>query len=519
MRSASGATTSIWMETADAAHASNALDENLRADVVIVGAGIAGLTTAYLLAQKGKKVIVLDDKAIGDGNTNRTTAHLASAIDDRFYEMERLHGEAGARLAYESHAGAIDKIEEIIKSENIDCDFSRLDGFLFAPPGESIDELKKELKAAKRAGVVGIEMVDRAPLSFFDTGHALRFPHQGQFHVLKYLSGLARAIEKNGGRIFTKTHADKIEGGDNDKTAQVTTKSGHTVTADAVVVATNTPVNDIFAIHTKQAPYRTYAIGARVPSNYVTKALYWDTPDPYHYVRLQTVKDTAGSNASHDVLIVGGEDHKTGQAFDMDERYKRLEAWVRERFPMIESIDYRWSGQVFETVDGLGYIGKNPGDKDNVYIATGDSGMGMTHGTIAGILLTDLIAGHENPWTKLYNPSRLKIGALGEFAKENANVAEQYTDWAAAGEVDSTDEIKPGEGALVQRGLKKVAAYRNDAGKLFECSAVCTHLGCVVNWNGSEKTWDCPCHGSRFDTSGKVIQGPAISDLARAKES
>ncbi len=516
MKSASGATTSIWMETAEAAPDSGALNENLRADVVIVGAGIAGLTTAYLLTRQGKKVVVLDDKTIGDGNTNRTTAHLSSAIDDRFYEMERLHGVAGARLAYESHAGAIDKIEEIIKSENIDCDFSRLDGFLFVPPGESIDELKKELEAAKRAGVVGVEMVERAPLQSFDTGHALRFPHQGQFHVLKYLSGLARAIEKNGGRIFTGTHAAKIEGGAT--TAQVTTKSGHTVTANAVVVATNTPVNDIFAIHTKQAPYRTYVIGARVPAGSITKALYWDTPDPYHYVRLQTVTDGAGSNASHDVLIVGGEDHKTGQASDMDERYRRLEAWARERFPMIESLDYRWSGQVFETVDGLGYIGLNPGDKENVYIATGDSGMGMTHGTIAGILLTDLITGHKNPWTKLYNPSRLKIGALGEFAKENANVAEQYTDWAAAGEVDSTDKIKPGEGALVQRGLKKVAAYRDDAGKLFECSAVCTHLGCVVNWNGSEKTWDCPCHGSRFDTGGKVIQGPAISDLARAGE-
>ncbi len=516
MKSASGATTSIWMETTDAAPDNGALNEKLRADVVIVGAGIAGLTTAYLLARQGKKVVVLDDKTIGDGNTNRTTAHLASAIDDRFYEMERLHGEAGARLAYESHAGAIDKIEEIIKSENIDCDFSRLDGFLFAPHGESTDELKKELAAAKRAGVVGVEMVDRAPLSSFDTGTALRFPHQGQFHVLKYLSGLARAIEKNGGRIFTGTHAEKIEGG---AQALVTTTHGQTVTADAVVVATNTPVNDIFAIHTKQAPYRTYAIGARLPAGSVTKALYWDTPDPYHYVRLQSVKEGVGNNASHDVLIVGGEDHKTGQANDMDERYRRLEAWTRERFPMIESVDYRWSGQVFETVDGLAYIGVNPGDAENVYIATGDSGMGMTHGTIAGILLTDLIMGRENPWTKLYNPSRLKVGALGEFAKENVNVAEQYTDWASGGEVDSVDQLKPGIGALVQRGLTKVAAYRDDAGTLFECSAVCTHLGCIVNWNNSEKTWDCPCHGSRFDTRGKVIQGPAISDLARADKS
>jgi len=516
MKSASGATTSIWMETTDAAPDNGALNENLRADVVIVGAGIAGLTTTYLLARQGKKVVVLDDKTIGDGNTNRTTAHLASAIDDRFYEMERLHGEAGARLAYESHAGAIDKIEEIVKSENIDCDFSRLDGFLFAPPGESIDELKKELEAAKRAGVVGVEMVERTPLASFDTGHALRFPHQGQFHVLKYLSGLARAIEKNGGRIFTGTHAAKIEGG---AQALVTTTHGQTVTADAVIVATNTPVNDIFAIHTKQSPYRTYAIGARVPAGSITKALYWDTPDPYHYVRLQSVQDGVGNNASHDVLIVGGEDHKTGQANDMDERYRRLEAWARERFPMIESIDYRWSGQVFETVDGLAYIGVNPGDAKNIYIATGDSGMGMTHGTIAGILLTDLITGRENPWTKLYNPSRLKVGALGEFAKENANVAEQYTDWVSGGEVDSVDKIKAGTGALVQRGLKKIAAYRDDAGALFECSAVCTHLGCVVNWNGSEKTWDCPCHGSRFDTRGKVIQGPAISDLARADKS
>ena len=277
-----------------------------------------------------------------------------------------------------------------------------------------------------------------------------------------------------------------------------------------MVVATNTPINNIVVIHTKQAAYRTYAIGVRVPRPSLEKGLYWDTQDPYHYVRSYPIDDR------WDLLIVGGEDHKTGQAEDTEERYSRLASWVQARFSIDGSLEFRWSGQIMETVDGLAFIGRNPGDSSNVYIATGDSGMGMTHGTIAGILLTDLILGRENKWAALYDPSRITLRAAQDFMQENLNVAAQYTDWLTPGEVTSPEEISTGSGSVLRRGLTKLAVYRDEKGDLHERSAVCPHLGCIVKWNGTEQTWDCPCHGSRFDKVGVVINGPAISDLAAA---
>lgn len=518
MKSDSGETTSVWMATTTEIESDGKLTEDTSTDVVIVGAGIAGMTTAYLLTREGKRVVVLDDGAIGGSMTGRTTAHLVNALDDRYYELERLHGERGARLAAASHTAAIDRIEQIVREENIDCEFERLDGYLFAPPDESKEKLEDELKATHRVGLTETELVERAPLKDFDTGKALRFPNQAQFHPLLYLKGLARAIRRDGGRIHTGTHAAKIEGGE--KSARVETTDGRVVTAFSVVVATNTPVNDRFAIHTKQAPYLTYVIGARVPSGSVTKALYWDTPDPYHYVRLESINATnqeTNEREKYDLLIVGGEDHKTGQADDANKRFGWLERWTRTRFPMIEEVEFQWSGQVMEPVDGLAFIGRNPMDDDNVYIATGDSGNGMTHGTIAGILLTDLIMGRQNEWETLYDPTRKTLKALPEFASENLNVAAQYTDLVTPGDVDSADEIKPGEGAIIRHGLKKVATYRDEAGTVHERSAVCVHLGCIVDWNSKEKTWDCPCHGSRYDAYGKVFQGPANSDLEESK--
>ena len=242
--------------------------------------------------------------------------------------------------------------------------------------------------------------------------------------------------------------------------------------------------------------------------------LLWDTPDPYHDVRLQR-------GDGFDYLIVGGEDHKTGQpeGEDHQTRFGRLEEWTRERFPMTESVEFRWSGQVMEPVDGMAFIGRNPLDADNVYVVTGDSGNGMTHGTLAGILLTDLITGRDNEWATLYDPSRKTLSAGGEFLKENLNVAAQYTDLATPGDVSSAEEVAPGEGAILRRGLTKVAVYRDDAGALHERSAICAHLGCVVRWNTGEKTWDCPCHGSRYDPrDGHVVNGPAIKGLAEASE-
>jgi glycine/D-amino acid oxidase-like deaminating enzyme len=312
-------------------------------------------------------VVVVEDGQIGGGMTGRTTAHLASALDDRFYELERLHGSRGAQLAADSHAAAIDRIEAIVAELDIDCGFERLDGYLFAPPGEPPASLQEELNAARRAGLSSVEMVARAPLEPFDTGPCLRFPNQAQLHPLNYLAGLAAAVRRAGGRIFTFTHVTGVEGG---ARARVTTRGGHSIAARAIVVATNTPINDRVVIHTKQAPYLTYVVAARVPRDSVARALYWDTADPYHYVRLAGLGDGAGR---HDLLIVGGEDHKTGQAADHDERFARLASWAGERFAAIARIEYRWSGQVMEPVDGLAFIGRNPADEDNVYVATGDS--------------------------------------------------------------------------------------------------------------------------------------------------
>ena len=503
MRDDSQASTSIWMATANTPSQSR-LKESIRTDVCIIGAGIAGLSTAYLLGREGRSVVVLDDGLIGGGMTGRTTAHLTNAFDDRYVEMEKIHGVEASRFIAESHTAAIDKVSEIVTRENIDCAFEWLDGFLFAQSPDELQVLDDELAAAHRAGLVAVEKVSRAPIDSFDTGVALRFPRQAQFHPLEYLAGLTRAILRDGGRMFGETHATKIEGG---SPARVETSHGPTVTSDVVVVATNTPVNDRVAIHTKQAPYVTYVIGIHAPKGSVTRALYWDTGDPYHYVRLQSLNE-------HDVLIVGGEDHKTGQADDGHERYGRLEQWTRERFPQAGEIQFRWSGQVMEPVDGVAFIGRNPLDDDNVYIATGDSGQGMTHGTIAGMLLTDLIQDRKNRWEDLYSPSRVRVRSLPEYASENINVAGQYADYVTAGDVKSESEIRPGEGAIIREGVSKLAVHRDEAGTVHKLSAVCPHMGCIVSWNSTERTWDCPCHGSRFSAEGKVYQGPANSDLS-----
>ena len=512
MRSDSGHTTSVWMGTTEVPQFPP-LTQDVRANVCIIGAGIAGMTTAYLLARAGRAVVLIDDGPIGGGETGRTTAHLTSALDDRYYDIARLHGDEGAQLAAESHMSAIHRIETIASMEDIDCDFQRVEGYLFLGGNDQRKELERELEATHRAGINDTQLVDRIPFDFWDSGPALRFPRQATFHPLKYLKGLARAILRDGGKIYTGVHAEKIEDGE---PARVTTSEGYVIGADNVVVCTNTPVNDWLIIHSKQAAYRTYVIGARIPKSSVPHGLYWDTPHPYHYIRIQQGEDSAGRELEYDILIVGGEDHKTGQANDTEERFARLEQWARERFSMIESVQYRWSGQVMEPVDYLAYIGRNPGGDEHIYIATGDSGNGMTHGTIAGIILNELIQGRKHQWAKLYDPSRVKLRATPEYLKENINVGKQYKDWFTAGDAGSVEQIKPGEGAVLGTGRGKIAVYRDENGGVHQHSAVCTHLYCIVHWNGTEKTWDCPCHGSRFDPYGKVVNGPAIVGLAPA---
>lgn len=499
-------TRSLWQQTVSIP-ARPKLTEHVTTDVCVVGAGIAGLSVAYTLARAGKRVVVLDRDQIGSGESGRTTAHLSNAIDDRYVTLEKAVGETNARLVAESHTAAINRIGEIVRLEGIECDFTRVEGYLFCGGNDTPELLDAELAAAHRAGLVDVTRVERAPIRGFDTGPALRFPNQGRFHVLKYLEGLARAIENAGGTIHGGSKVEKIEGG---SPVMVTTADEFTVAADDVVVCTNGAISDMVTTHAKQAPYRTFAVAFRVPRGAVRDALYWDTPDPYHYVRLQRLDDAS------DALIVGGEDHKAAHEDDAGERFTRLEGWTRERFAAASERVAQWTGQVLEPHDYLAFIGKNPDGAEHVWLATGDSGMGMTHGTIAGILLGALLTGKEHPWASLYDPKRITLRPreLGTLARENVDVAVHVTvDYVSPGQAADVDDIPRGEGRVIRRGIHKIAVYRDESGTLHERSAVCTHLKCIVNWNTAEKSWDCPCHGSRFDAMGKCIAGPAISDL------
>jgi len=503
-----GQTISLWRDTASAPDRP-ALKKNAEVDVCIIGGGISGLTTAYLLAKEGRQVMILEDGSIGEGETGRTTAHISNALDDRYFELEKLHGSEGIKLAARSHSKAITEIERIVTEEHIDCDFLRVSGYLFEAKGDKGDTLQKEIEAAHRAGLLDVELQKVSPLASYDIGPSLHFPRQGQFHSLKYLRGLTKAIEASGGIIHCHTHAETVEGGEH---ANVKTSEGQTVKAKHIVVATNVPMNDNATIYLRQAPYRSYVIGMHIPKGEVAYALYWDTADPYHYVRFQPDETDADS----DVLIVGGEDHKTGEENDADDRYTRLEEWARKRFPRAKKVMYRWSGQIMETTDRLAMIGRKPLDEDNVYIITGDSGNGITHGTIGGMLIRDLIVGRENPWAALYDPSRKTVGSVKEFIIENLTVVKDLADWVKPGEKE--EDVKRNEGAVIRQGTKKIALYIDEHGKKHALSAVCTHKGCIVHWNGGEKTWDCPCHGSRFDCKGLVLNGPSSKNLASVEE-
>lgn len=519
-----GHTRSLWRATAAGGVPEYPpLRTNAEADVCVIGGGIAGLTTAYLLCKEGKQVIVLDDSPIGHGETGRTSAHLASAIDDRFESIQQMHGVEAARIAYHSHATAIDTIERIAAAEGIDCDFARVDGYLFLSEDDRKSDpglLDRELQAALAAGAE-VERVDRLQVDGFDFGPALRFARQGRFHPVRYLAGLCRAIEAMGGKIYTGNHVNDAQGGSGgaDDPCAVTCDDGAVVHSAHVVVATNAPapINDWAGVYTKQPSYRTYVIAIRIPRGGVPDALYWDTglPSrgkdvrPYHYVRVER-------HETGDLLIVGGEDHKTGQPdAEHPEPFAELERWTRHRFPAAGGgeVVFRWSGQVQEPEDGLAFIGEAPTKKPNVYVITGDSGMGLTHGTLGAILVNDLIHRRPNSWADLYRPTRKMTSAAGGFVKENLNVVAQYADYVTPGQVAAESEIAPGHGAVVRSGLKKMAVYRDEQGTLHRRSAVCTHLGCVVQWNAIERSWDCPCHGSRFDSQGNPVMGPAVKPL------
>lgn len=498
-------TSSPWM-TDPADRRAAPLATPTSCDVCVIGGGIAGLTTAYLLADAGKKVVLLEAQPeVGGGETAFTTAHLAWVLDDSFSRLMKVRGADTAKAAADSHRAAIDLIGQIATAERIDCDFKRVDGYLFPGAHPEGVTLREENDAVQKLQLPH-EWRNRVKNGGLWEGECLRFPDQGQFHPIKYLAGLAAAVRRKGGVIHTGTRVTRIDGGE---PCTVTTEGGPTVTANHVVIATNSPFDAGVTLHTKMAAYTTYAVGVEVPPGTVPNSLYWDTEDPYHYIRVQPGEQS-------DLLIVGGEDHKTGQEHDQGERWAHLIGWVRQRIPTAGEVKHRWSGQVFETPDGLGLIGRAPWGK-NLFVITGDSGMGLTHGTLGAKLVTNLILDRVDPLAGVYDPNRWMPGALLTLLGEAANAAAQYTDWLTGGDVKSADRIPPGHGAVVRVGLTKHAVYRDKGGKVVELSAVCPHLGGLVRWNPGEQTWDCPCHGSRFSAEGEVMHGPAVCGLTPVK--
>lgn len=515
-RETSGTHHTYWLDTVKQISFKK-LNVGFKTEVVIIGGGIAGLSVAYNLAKAGVKVAVVEDGDIGSGETGRTTAHLVSALDDRYYDLERMFGKDQAKLIASSHAAAIDFIEATVKAEQIDCDFKRVDGYLFLHPSDEKDSLDKEFDACTRAGLA-VEKTANAPGLKTDTGTALKFLRQAKFHPMKYLEGLCKAIIDNGGVIVTDTHAEVID------STGIVSLEGFEIKANHVVVATNTPVNNKYIPHLQQYAYRTYVIGAKVKKDSLPDVLWWDTGDmeanseipPYHYIRLQPLDDT------HDLLIAGGEDHATGLA-DADgvlesDRYEKLESWVRSYYDIGEIV-YKWSGQVMEPMDSLAYIGRNPMDHKNVYVVTGDSGNGMTHATIAGMLISDLIQEKENPWEKLYDPSRFKLFTAGKtFFKEVTAGIISYMKTKPDPKENDIHSIAKEKANVVKLNGKPYGIYRDEHNDLHMVGAECTHMKCLVKWNDDEKSWDCPCHGSRFTHEGKVINGPANKDLPYHKE-
>jgi len=495
---------SLWMPIPELP--GTPIEDERPADLVVVGAGMAWLSIAYEALLKGRQVMVIDRGPIAGGMTARTTAHLASALDDRYYEFISLRGEEEAGQLYQSLVASIDRIEEIARQESIDCDFARVPGYLFLGEGDRLDTLEKEIDACRRIGFSDVTWARSAP--GFDSERCLRFPDQGRFHPLKYLQGLVRAILTKGGVLRPYTGVESIAR--RGSQVAVKTRNGHTILARDAVCATNSSIAGPVSLHTKLAPYRTYAMAFSVPKGAVSDALYWDTLDAYHYVRLQPGDD-------QDFLIVGGEDHKTGEADDAQQRFDGLTAWTRQRFGKLGEATHKWSGQVLEPVDFAGFVGRMPGE-DHIYLVTGDSGQGITNGALAGLLIPSLFDDGDHPWKQLYDPGRVSLKAAGTFIAENSTALKSMAEHLGGPLLDTEGNLRPGEGGLVRDGVGVVAVFRDEQGRAHRLSATCSHMGCTVHFNSLERCWDCPCHGSHFAIDGEAINAPATSPLEAAEK-
>ena len=496
---------SYW-ETSSAPATYAPLAADTEADVVVVGAGITGLTCAYLLATSGRRVIVLEREHCAAVDTGHTTSHLTMVTDARLSDLVNRFGRNHAQAVWDAGLAAIAQIHALTRDLGIDAGFAWVDGYLHVPIGsrnasKDAEALQQDAALASELGF-DADFVERAPTVHMP---AVRYSQQARLHPGRYLSGIAKALVSLGGRICEHTAVEEFL-----EAPRAVRANGHTVTCDDVVIATHNPLAGLSGtaaatvFQTKLALYSSYVVAGRVARNAVSDALCWDTADPYHYLRTAPDGDEA-------VVILGGEDHKTGQETDTDARYTRLEQHLAALCPGI-TLTHRWSGQVIETPDGLPYIGQNA---EHQYIATGYAGNGITFGTLAGMMIGDAILARTNPWTDLFHPDRsaLKHQAWA-YVEENLDYPYyMIRDRFAGADSRPLRSVPRGEGRVVERNGKKIAAYRDEAGALTLHSAVCTHMGCVVAWNPSEGTWDCPCHGSRFKVDGQVLAGPAESPL------
>lgn len=471
-------------------------------DACIVGAGIAGMSTAYMLTKAGLSVILLEAGDIACGETQRSTAHLSSALDDGFCHLERMFGTDGSRLAVQSHIDAISKIETICAQEHIDCGFKRLDGYLFNPAQGGVD-IDAEYAAALRMGLEA-DIVHEMPFAE-KVGKAIRFKDQAVFHPTRYIEGLSRIIGHQ--NIYTQSRVIDISKGD---TFILHTEEGQVETPIAIM-ATHTPFIDD-GIATKNMAYRSYVVCIKMPRSNFQDALYWDTLDPYHHCRICPIDD------KWDILMVGGGDHRTGHqgsAADIRARFNELEKWARLHVPNLQEVTHRWSGQVMEPVDGLAFLGRpHPEKHPGLYVITGESGHGLTHATIGATMITDMILGRQTPLMDIYAPDRGIHQQCREWLAYNAHFAKGLLQhlWPSK---QHLHDIPIDSGAILQNGIGKKAVYRDIEGQYHNFSAKCPHMCGLLTWNDFEKSWDCPCHGSRFDHDGDILNGPASRPMQK----
>jgi len=499
-------TTSHWIRSASIPEYPS-LGRNLTVDAVVIGGGITGITSAYLLKSAGLTVALVERDRLARGDTGHTTAHLTMVTDLRLDEIVNDFGEDAARAVWDAGRIAIDQIESHVRTENIACDFRRVPGYLHSALeglGATRSELKEIADLARELGF-DATLEDAVPAFGYP---GVRFDEQALFHPRKYLAGLVRVITGSGSHVFEDTSADEIF---DDPLAVKCGK--YTIKCDHVIMATHTPLmgktNAVSAtvLQSKLALYMTYALGGTLPIGEVPYGLYWDTADPYHYLRVEPRR-----GSEYDYAVFGGKDHKTGQVDDTRECYAALEDTARKALPSLQVTD-RWCGQVIETNDGLPYIGET---SERQFAASGFAGNGMTFGTIGAMMARDAALGRTNPWTDLFSVDRTKLrGGTWDYITENKDYLYYIVrDRVAAAQGASVRVLKRGEGKILNVNGQRAAAYRDEQGTVVMRSAICTHMGCEVKWNRTEKTWDCPCHGSRYRADGSVLAGPAESPLS-----